>query len=507
MVTAVIGPLVALGHPVANHPGNVVRPQVVQHAPAYARADWRALPYSGGFLYAHAVRMGLIRPQSGRWSPGGIGSDLKCTPAPCAFKNVKASGGSQPVDETPIAASKTHSAYLISGANDYNCSAIQGYYESTNGGKTWTASCGQLISGGGDGDPIVGFDLNNVSYRGGIDSLSSGTYTIVVDHSSDGGTTWSSPIAAVQQEYGSGGITDKPWMQIDTHAGSPHKNAIYVSVTQFDASSDSDISVSHSTDGGATWKTVSTGNAVTYPSEVDQFSDIAIGKDGTVYVDFLQCPASAGTCANQSSKILMTKSTDGGTTWSKATLVENVTLAPGSSCGAFYGCLPNTPERLSEVPAFDIDNSTGAHAGTLYVVAYTYASGYCQVIVVQSTDGGKTWSKPVNVAPSSDKHDQFFPWLSLAGKTGYVGVTWLDRRDDPNNVNYIAYGAASKDGGVTYPNLKIGANASNPSNDGFGGGFMGDYTGNMWSFGKVYASWTDTSTGPPSSDFVSGFSP
>jgi hypothetical protein len=37
--------------------------------------------------------------------------------------------------------------------------------------------------------------------------------------------------------------------------------------------------------------------------------------------------------------------------------------------------------------------------------------------------------------------------------------------------------------------------SSNPFNDGFGGSFMGDYTGNIWSETTLFASWTDTRSG------------
>ena len=35
---------------------------------------------------------------------------------------------------------------------------------------------------------------------------------------------------------------------------------------------------------------------------------------------------------------------------------------------------------------------------------------------------------------------------------------------------------------------------SNPNNDGFGGAFMGDYTGNIWTGTTLHASYMDTRT-------------
>lgn len=70
------------------------------------------------------------------------------------------------------------------------------------------------------------------------------------------------------------------------------------------------------------------------------------------------------------------------------------------------------------------------------------------------------------------------PWLSVAAN-GEVAVTWLDRRNDPDNVNYDSYATGSTNGGTSFlTNLKLTSVMSNPFDDGFGGGFMGDYTGN-----------------------------
>jgi len=45
---------------------------------------------------------------------------------------------------------------------------------------------------------------------------------------------------------------------------------------------------------------------------------------------------------------------------------------------------------------------------------------------------------------------------------------------------------------------------SNPLNDGFGGSFMGDYTGNAWDGATLYASWMDSRNGSFMQDEVGG---
>ena len=95
----------------------------------------------------------------------------------------------------------------------------------------------------------------------------------------------------------------------------------------FASNSNSTIYVSHSTDGGKTWSIVAASPTATWPNFVNQFSDLAIGSDGTVYLSYLNCPA-AGTCAGQKSTMYIQKSTDGGKTWSKQVAIDTPTLAP-----------------------------------------------------------------------------------------------------------------------------------------------------------------------------------
>ena len=74
------------------------------------------------------------------------------------------------------------------------------------------------------------------------------------------------------------GLTDKDWMQIDTNASSPHANAIYISVSQFDSSeTNTAISVTHSFDGGSTWKTVQVDSEQFFPN-IDQFATWLLAK-------------------------------------------------------------------------------------------------------------------------------------------------------------------------------------------------------------------------------------
>ncbi len=316
----------------------------------------------------------------------------------------------------------------------------------------------------GDGDPGVGFDDRSVAYITGVDTGTPDSSDIVYEKSTNGGKTWSAPAIAVKPLF-TDGLTDKDWLQVDNNASSPRVNTLYVSVTQLDTSNNSEISVSHSTNGGKTWTTVSVDTKQLYPA-IDQFSDITTDKAGNVYATWMRCVASGSNsnCGGTTASFMIAKSTDGGNTWSTPVTIGTATLAPYTCGRGFYGCVPNTNEPLSNIPAIGVDN----HTGYLYVVNYNYTGTYTSVQVTVSTNGGTTWGTPVAVAPSSDNHDQFFPWLSVSS-IGIVGVTWLDRRNDPSNLSYEAFAAtANSVNALVNNNVQIATQPSNPNNDGFG---------------------------------------
>lgn len=456
-------------------------------------------PLSGGVLMAQAIRSGAIK-LTGPVEGAPRGANLTCSKAPCAFTPVQASEGGQPVDEDPIASNPISAKQLLTGGNDYNCPSLQGFYTTSDSGSTWTHSCmTTLASAFGDGDPGVAYNTRGLAVISGIDGFSNGTGVIVFEISRNNGSTWSAPRVAVHDIF-SGGLTDKPWLAIDTGKTSPNMNNIYISNTMFDPSSNSEIGFSHSSDNGKTWTTVGVDTEQIFPN-VDQFSDFVAGPDGTIYATWMRCTAngSAGDCGGTVATMLISKSTDAGSTWSTPVTMATPTLAPDACFCAFYGSLPNTNERVSDLPIIGINPRTGV----LTVAMYNWTGTRMQVVAVNSTDGGTTWSAPVAVSPNGT-HDQFFPWLSV-NPAGIVGVTWLDRRNDPSNISYQPFASLSKNGGVSFAGNKVLNPAlSNPFNDGFGGGFMGDYSGNIWSGASLYASWMDTSNGVNSQDEVGG---
>jgi len=444
-------------------------------------------PISASTLMAQAVHAGKITPQASSLSG----------PQSKPLTNVEASPGGQPVDEDPIATNPANSQQLLSGGNDYNCGNIQGFYSSSNGGTTWSHFCMQNLPGSsGCGDPAVGYDLTGASYIMGLDC--SGAGDGIFQKSTNNGGSWSAPAEAVKYLL-SGAFVDKEWLQIDTNASSPGKNNLYACATQFDGNNGTEISVSHSYDGGGTWATVAATSLASYPT-INQFCDLTTGPDGSVYLSWMQCVANgpSGDCGGTNATMYEAKSSDFGKTWSAPVTIGTAALAP-DSCGAFYGCWPGTSERLSDIPVI----SASPTNGHVYAVYYNYTGTKTQFVYSTSTDGGATWSAATPVF-TKDKGNEVFQWDTVSA-TGVLGVTGMVSTS-PTATTYNEYAylnTAPPAQKAAFSHTKLSTKTSSTTSDGFGGGFIGDYTGNSWSGTTLHASWMDTRNGN-SQDFTGG---
>jgi hypothetical protein len=88
--------------------------------------------------------------------------------------------------------------------------------------------------------------------------------------------------------------------------------------------------------------------------------------------------------------------------------------------------------------------------------------------------------------------------------TGKIGVSFLDRY---SGMSYRAVARFSANGGSSFGQTKLIATAASSFlNDGFGGSFIGDYTGSIWAGTTFHASWPDTRSGSHAVDMTGGVS-
>src|ERR1700722_2390896 len=427
-----------------------------------------------------------------------------CSPAPCVLPPTLASEGSGFVTDSHIVTNPTNQKELLLSSFDGNCTQPLGFHLSRDRGSTWqrVLCMSSIISKQRvyqpSNEPAVGYDRNGIAYVAGLyfDSEGMGYGLVAIQKSSDG-IHWSKPFVALRQP----GDTEPydTFLTVDT-SPSRWANSIYVSgVMSLGPGSHKDqVLISHSSDGGATWTQVPVDSVQQYPEE-DRFTRMAVGKDGTVYATWMHCRGKSGSGGGLCPIVhfMFSRSTDGGNTWSPAQQIATVGMP-------HYWWLPNSDPGVGvdNYPVIAVDNGDGSHAGNLYVTMYTWTGSYLRVQVVSSTDGGITWSLPVSLAAKSDTHDQFFPSISV-NNVGLVGVSWLDRRNDPNDIDYQAFAAISSDGGQSFPNTQLTTAFSNPNTNG-GNNWMGDYTGNTWNGQEFIAAWMDSSNGTDMQEVVGG---
>jgi len=182
--------------------------------------------------------------------------------------------------------------------------------------------------------------------------------------------------------------------------------------------------------------------------------------------------------------LVMTRSIDGGQTWSRGVEFES-------------GIVP-TRRFLVYLPPFP--GMAVTPDGTIYAAWFDGRNGDEDVFLKKSTDSGATWSAPIRVNDNrlKDGTSQYMPRLSV-GDGGRVDVLFYDRRRDPRNVMTDVELASSTDGGKTFTNRRV-SSASFDSRVGpivseLHGADFGTRLGlDSWGDTTV-AAWTDTREG------------
>ncbi len=346
------------------------------------------------------------------------------------------------------------------------------------------------------GDVSLAFDDRGAAYLSYLTSAGLGTASywahnakksgIWVRRSPDGGKTWEREPVAVKvwpNPFDTAPqMVDMSRIWSDAAPRSPYRGNLYVAWINWELDR-SLILLSRSTDHGTTWSRPI--RISTRPGLPRDDNGALVAPIGTVGPD-----GTLYVIWNDLNSIVFTTSHDGGKTFAPSRSV--VPVGP-----PYFGGATGIPGlvRAMGFPQIGLDWWTG----TLYVSWSDYRNGDVDVFLSRSTDHGRTWSQAmrVNDDPVHDGNDQFFQWLSVDPVRGDLYVQFYDRRGDPENWKTTVTLARSTDGGRSFRNYRW-------SEEPFVGErvFLGDYEWLTAYDGRAYGIWAEAL--PPDSAGAAG---
>ena len=481
------------------------------------------------------------------------GEDIGTTPYPSQVGSNPGYPAAAPMlvkdhSESDIRVDPTNAKHLIGtskwavSAEGYNHEL--GFFESWDGGKTWPTQ-GHIPGYEGwtdNTDPVGAFDSygnfytlilpyefyynadgsHNFKTNQNIEpnpSVAAEAITVSVrKHGATAADDWTTNRSGVQDiiaTYPSKGREpDKQWITIDTNPASPFFNRIYAMWVVFNSLTPvpfASWAIAQPDGTHTAWSTPQRLPTAGNNPQGDTYLLPNVDGNGTVWT-----PITNFADKSTLTSIILDNSTDGGVTWnSVSTIVRNV-IAPPST-------YPNTNFRDGIEDTFAVgpklDRSTGRYP--LYVAWEDHSSGFGNLILSASYDGGMTWSAPIQVNDNVDTSiDAVQPNLTTAAD-GTVLVAFYDRRLacptgseataaglglDPNNpagaTNYCINASLQAyhwNLGPIGHNVRISLhtwdpqlNSMKPFGIGVSEGFIGDYFGVITSGSTVYTTSVST---------------
>lgn len=307
---------------------------------------------------------------------------------------------------------------------------------SLDGGKTWSetplpfSACANGLGYERASDPWVSIGPDGTAYTVSISfNQSNNNNAVAAATSRDGGITWQnlSVIIADNQptlqffndkesvtaDPTQAGVAYAVWDRLELPNGNPDANlhtAAYRGPTFF----------SKTTNGGLTWSSPKI--IVNVPSRQQTIGNqiVVDSKTGTLYDFFdLITPPFKVTAF----KAAFIKSTDGGNTWTQPQIIANMETVFVSD--------PNTGQAIRTgdiIPEPAIDPATGQ----LYIVwqdSRFNGHHFDEVALSTSTNGGRTWSAPIQVNTNTPPTRPGFTPMVHVKADGTVGVTFYDFRN------------------------------------------------------------------------------
>jgi hypothetical protein len=330
-------------------------------------------------------------------------------------------------------------------------------YSSIDGGRTWIL--GPEIPE--SGDPVCTFGPDGAAYFGAIgDSVIRDPaidWHLKLYRSTDQFKHWE-PVSDIL-------TGDRPWLTFD-HTQGPNRGRGYITYQSRAGILDSQekelavsLDVTHSADKGLHWSLPRAYGVINARRLAHSLpTGMALLSDGTVVISNWQSlkksardaqdriasdyPGDPGPPTCEISVVLIPP--DG---WQRPKIVK----------AADKYCSETSTTRTADSLA--IDGSSGVFKDRIYVAWADARSGNSRIMFTYSADKGETWSRSrvVDEMPRDPTHspDSFMPTLTV-NKDGVVGLSWNDRRENPDNIGYFARFTASLDGGESFlPSVRL----------------------------------------------------
>jgi len=305
-------------------------------------------------------------------------------------------------------------------------------------------------------------------------------------------SAWLPPVLISRQS--STTFSDKEQIWADNAASSPFFGTVYVCWASFRGQELSPnaapaplmVGVSH--DGGDTWRvkqiTAAANNGQRNPTDG---CTIRTANNGTAYVFGVGTVSSQGHAAFE----LMSKSTDGGFSWSQAQPVSGPVTQPGVLDPAIgrpvIDGVAGARSDLAPAPSVDIANGAPTGADATNRIVMTYVSGNLatpHVYFTESTNGGATWTAPRAIERPGDRGFYTAPAISPNGRDVYVvynafTTPYQPTTATPRSLVGVVLHADTSGSGATgaFSELHRGApgDPRGSSQNNLAGEFLGDY--------------------------------
>ena len=351
-------------------------------------------------------------------------------------------------------------------------------YWSRDGGNSWKQS---QLPVGTWGDPCVIFDANGYAFYGHLANLPDGYFIdrLIVHRSTNGGFSW---VDSVEVGFNPPRQQDKEWLAADM-TGSPYRNNIYMAWTQFDSYGSRDpadssrILFSRSTDSGLSWSG---------PVRVSDRAGDCLDGSNTVEGAVPAIGPNGEVYLSWSGPlgIVFDRSTDGGVTWGTDHVV---TSQPGGWDFAVPGIF-----RCNGMPVTACDAGGSSGRGNIYICWSDQRNGTANtdVFFITSTDGGQSWGPVKKVNDDPGTAQQFFVWMTVDQLTGKIYCVFYDRRNTLGDATDV-YMARSADAGGSFQNFRVSQSSFTPAQS----IFFGDYTNVAARGGKIYPIWMRMDSG------------